>query len=130
MNKSLKELSNAIFFASPIPSMWKEDATIIAEKLQKGGYCSAIWVNIKDHLPDPYESVLVWGKNTGGVRWGMYSPNQSIWKDGTISHWMQLPKPPESEDDFQNCKISGCEAARKDCHIGCPHGKENKNENS
>ena len=27
--------------------------------------------------------------------------------------------------DFPNCKISGCEAAHKDCHIGCPHGKEN-----
>ena len=33
-------------------------------------------------------------------------------------------------DDFPNCKISGCEAARKDCHIDCPYGKENNNENS
>jgi hypothetical protein len=31
----------------------------------------------------------------------------------------------KSKDDFPNCKISGCEAARKDCHIGCPYGKEN-----
>lgn len=36
----------------------------------------------------------------------------------------------KSKDDFPNCKISGCEAARKDCHLGCPYGKENTSENS
>lgn len=30
------------------------------------------------------------------------------------------------EDDFPHCTLSGCEAARKDCHIGCPYGKEEK----
>ena len=33
-------------------------------------------------------------------------------------------------DDFPNCKISGCEAAHKDCHLVCPYGKGNKNEDS
>ena len=66
---------------------------------------------------------------------------------GTAAHWdatkrdcyeevlvelADLKKKYESEgaDDFPNCKISGCEAARKDCHIDCPYGKENKNEDS
>lgn len=31
---------------------------------------------------------------------------------------------PQVEDDFPDCKISGCEAARKDCHKGCPNGKK------
>ena len=30
------------------------------------------------------------------------------------------------EDDFPNCKVSGCEAVSKDCHKTCPYGKKEK----
>ena len=30
------------------------------------------------------------------------------------------------EDDFPNCQLSGCEAASKDCHKTCPHGKKER----
>lgn len=30
----------------------------------------------------------------------------------------------ELEDDFPNCQLSGCEAASKDCHKTCPHGRK------
>lgn len=33
----------------------------------------------------------------------------------------------EVEDDFPFCSLSGCEAAKEGCHIGCPYGKENYN---
>ena len=47
-------------------------------------------------------------------------------KDAEIERLTEIIN--KTEDDFPNCKISGCEAARKDCHIGCPHGKENSND--
>lgn len=31
----------------------------------------------------------------------------------------------EVEDDFPFCSLSGCEAVKEGCHIGCPYGKEN-----
>jgi hypothetical protein len=31
-----------------------------------------------------------------------------------------------SYDDFPDCSISGCEAARKGCHITCRDSKQNK----
>jgi len=30
----------------------------------------------------------------------------------------------EVEDDFPNCSISGCEAAKEGCHLTCPYSKE------
>lgn len=32
------------------------------------------------------------------------------------------------EDDFPNCQLSGCEAASKDCHKTCPHGRKEQKE--
>ena len=32
----------------------------------------------------------------------------------------------DSYDDFPNCSISGCEAARKNCHLTCRDSKQNK----
>ena len=51
----------------------------------------------------------------------------AVFKNALNHAEAELKKKYESEgsDDFPNCKISGCEAARKDCHIGCPYGKEN-----
>ena len=120
----IERLKNSITFQVVMPDEKMEE--IKAECLKRVDELgNQRWISVKDRFPEPYEGVLVWGKDTGGVRWGMYSPYHSIWKDGTISHWMQLPEPPETKDDFPNCKISGCEAARKDCHIDCPYGKEN-----
>ena len=120
----IERLKNSITFQVVMPDEKME--SIKAECLKRVDELgNQRWISVKDRFPEPYEGVLVWGKDTGGVRWGMYSPYHSIWKDGTISHWMQLPEPPETKDDFPNCKISGCEAARKDCHIDCPYGKEN-----
>ena len=62
--------------------------------------------------------------------------NLSNWVDGVYRLYKddfdKLKKKYESEeaDDFPNCKISGCEAAHKDCHLVCPYGKGNKNEDS
>lgn len=125
----IERLKNSITFQVTMPDDKVEEikSSCLKRIDELGGQR---WISVKNRLPDPYTCVLVYGENTGGVRWGMYSSNQSIWKDGSISHWMQLPEPPETKDDFPNCKISGCEAARKDCHIGCPYGKENSNENS
>ena len=49
-------------------------------------------------------------------------------KDAEIERLREIIN--STEDDFPNCKISGCEAARKNCHIDCPYGKENTSENS
>lgn len=66
-------------------------------ELYAAGLFSQEWISVKDRLPDVYETVLVWGKDTGGVRRNLYSPNSSIWKDGTVSHWMPLPESPKTE---------------------------------
>ena len=121
----IERLKNSITFQVTMPDEKVEEIrSACLKRIDELG--SQRWISVKDRFPKPYESVLVWGKDTGGVRWGVYSPNQSIWKDGTISHWMQLPKPPKTEDDFPNCKISGCEGASSTCHKTCPHGKEDR----
>ena len=56
------------------------------------------WICVSEKLPEDYESVLAYGKETNGVRWAMYNPNSLIWKDGTITHWMPLPEPPMREE--------------------------------
>lgn len=40
-NRQIEEMGNAIYFASPISAMWREDALIIAEKLYNAGYRKA-----------------------------------------------------------------------------------------
>ena len=38
------------------------------------------WISVKDRLPEPSEKVLTYGVKT-------------------VTHWMPLPEPPESEND-------------------------------
>lgn len=40
-DKQIEEMGNAIYLASPLPAMWREDALIISEKLHKAGYRKA-----------------------------------------------------------------------------------------
>ena len=61
---------------------------------------------------DKYQTIGLSGKRLEGYEAAMRA---------VMSYMHSL----KSKDDFPNCKVSGCEAARKDCHIGCPYGKEN-----
>ena len=69
------------------------------------------WINIKDRKPEPETWVLVYIKypspvfelergiqKTSSVK-KMFYDGESFYCDfGTITHWMPLPTPPESED--------------------------------
>jgi hypothetical protein len=62
------------------------------------------WIPVSDRLPtEELASVLVYTKD-GGVSEGQYYPTIKSWKqfrwsveNATVTHWMPLPKPPESE---------------------------------
>lgn len=62
------------------------------------------WIPVSERLPtEELASVLVYTKD-GGVSEGQYYPTIKSWKqfrwsveNATVTHWMPLPKPPESE---------------------------------
>lgn len=41
MNKQIEEMTNVIFESSPLPSVWRSDATNFAEALYNAGYRKA-----------------------------------------------------------------------------------------
>jgi hypothetical protein len=57
------------------------------------------WIDIKDRLPDPWKRVLVWDGLDMEVTSRSVPINSRIWTNGNtlITHWMELPEPPEEE---------------------------------
>lgn len=70
------------------------------------------WISVKDRMPKPYADVLVYGTtHTYGrehtfMRQSYYCGDDDGYffcedTDTSVSHWMPLPEPPESEDDAE-----------------------------
>ncbi len=75
------------------------------------------WISVKDRLPEPWIDVLVSCKSSVGITIEKDDPYMEIdrivvWKDlrdeyppsfstdrfyGCVTHWMELPKPPEDK---------------------------------
>lgn len=67
------------------------------------------WIRVEDQLPDrmllvlvrvkskskySYDQTMIMGRNENGI-WGT-AENKQLFYDAYITHWMPLPKPPES----------------------------------
>lgn len=59
------------------------------------------WISVEERLPEHMDDVLVW---VGGLaEIGCHDENDDCWElytyvgDGTVTHWMPLPKPPKEE---------------------------------
>ena len=57
------------------------------------------WISVEERLPEHMDDVLVW---VGGLaEIGCHDENNDCWElytyvgDGTVTHWMPLPKPPK-----------------------------------
>lgn len=72
------------------------------------------WISVKDRRPEPNTWIMVYIKypspvfefETGiqkmsGIKKVFYYGEGFYCDFGTITHWMPLPKPPESEDDAE-----------------------------
>lgn len=55
------------------------------------------WVSVKDRLPEPFTTVLA--HYTDGRIHTVGYLDRFMTTRGTVTHWMPLPEPPESEDD-------------------------------
>ena len=70
----------------------------LADYLISSGVTVQEWISVKDRLPKPFESVLVFrdGKISidynEGNGWFAYDFNGK-----RVTHWMPLPKPPKGE---------------------------------
>lgn len=53
------------------------------------------WVSVKDKLPEPFTTVLA--HYTDGRIHTVGYIDKFMTARGTVTHWMPLPKPPESE---------------------------------
>jgi hypothetical protein len=65
---------------------------------------NAIWISVKDRLPDEGENVLTYGARPF---YDVFYVNRLIdkkngeWLYDGVTHWMPLPQKPESEDDAE-----------------------------
>lgn len=115
MNKQIEEMAEAIFQNCHCGLFFSEAEKIADFVINKQGYRKST-----DVASEIFEAIeKLFRQRFSDEVDGEYRIN--------AQEFAELKKKYESEgaDDFPNCKISGCEAARKDCHIGCPYGKEN-----
>lgn len=86
----------------------------IDDGFKKAGiYMMPEWVSVKDRMPEEKTKVLVFGRNefgaycvtcyySGARKWLFHNKTT---KDGeTITHWMNLPNPPEDEYDKETAR--------------------------
>ena len=89
---------------------WKWDCEPLTRKDAKIKLALASWISVKDRVPDHYGRVLICLKSA--VRPGSYYVNFGSYDNGEwmedngvlevyasqrVTHWMELPKPPEVE---------------------------------
>lgn len=61
------------------------------------------WISVEESMPENVDDVLVW---VGGlVEVGCYDESNECWElytyvgDGSVTHWMSLPEPPETKEE-------------------------------
>lgn len=67
------------------------------------------WISVQSAMPEEYKEVLIyiyskadlvsigkWENKGNGVKKWYEINSQAPWKDGIVTHWAELPEPPEN----------------------------------
>jgi len=98
----LSSRHDANWTGDTVSNQYLHDAILTALRQMRTELCE--WIPVSERLPtEELASVLVYTKD-GGVSEGQYYPTIKSWKqfrwsveNATVTHWMPLPQPPESE---------------------------------
>ena len=80
------------------PMYYGVDALAIAQHLITHGVMVQEWISVKDRLPKPFESVLVFRNGKISIDYNEENGWFSYDFNGKrVTHWMQLPEKPKGE---------------------------------
>ena len=110
LTDNLPRCGNLPHWDNPLQLSCDEQVERIADHLIAHGVTVQEWISVKDRLPEPFTSVLVYRQSFVTLppyikvdQMTLWNDDTQVWTDEVASwknvttHWMPLPQPPKGE---------------------------------